>query len=357
MNWMKTNSINLALSGGGIKGISFLGAYEVIEKMGISIMNISGVSAGALAGAFMAAGYRWWELNSIMGEFDFSKIELRDIPRKVPVVPTMIKHQNSKKYWGNDVEGNGFLDTNFYWNKSGHIEKHDQDFKGEQSNWFENLINFSKMGCLLDGDYLEEWVGRILSERGVLTFKDIKTGIADETNPNGYKVRMTAVDANEGKIIVLPDDISYYGIAPDDLEVAKAVRMSTSIPFLFKPVELVRKVKNEVKTHYIIDGGVVDNLPYWLLNNKYAAPIIGFWLNGGDDIRNPGIFDYLNILKTLFLESHEAGVPKANLLNYHQVIVDTSKVPFLDFNLDDEQKKYLYNEGVKSATDFFKNYH
>jgi len=32
---------------------------------------------------------------------------------------------------------------------------------------------------------------------------------------------MTAVDANRGRIVVLPDDISYYGIDPDRLEVAK----------------------------------------------------------------------------------------------------------------------------------------
>jgi len=40
---------------------------------------------------------------------------------------------------------------------------------------------------------------------------------------------MTAVDANRGRIVVLPDDISYYGIDPDRLEVAKAVRMTEAV--------------------------------------------------------------------------------------------------------------------------------
>lgn len=37
---------------------------------------------------------------------------------------------------------------------------------------------------------------------------------------------------------MLPDDLVLYGIEPDSFEVAKAVRMSCSIPYFFDPVIL-----------------------------------------------------------------------------------------------------------------------
>jgi NTE family protein len=49
--------IGLVLSGGGVKGIAHLGLLQVLEELGIKPTVISGVSAGAVIGAFYAAGY------------------------------------------------------------------------------------------------------------------------------------------------------------------------------------------------------------------------------------------------------------------------------------------------------------
>lgn len=48
--------IGVALSGGGAKGISHLGALKAIEELGLRIDLISGVSAGAIIGALYADG-------------------------------------------------------------------------------------------------------------------------------------------------------------------------------------------------------------------------------------------------------------------------------------------------------------
>jgi len=48
--------INLVLSGGGARGIAHLGVVKRMQELGISIHAISGVSAGAVAGAFLAMG-------------------------------------------------------------------------------------------------------------------------------------------------------------------------------------------------------------------------------------------------------------------------------------------------------------
>ena len=48
--------IGLVLSGGGIRGVAHLGLLKALEEFELKIHMISGTSAGALAGAFYAAG-------------------------------------------------------------------------------------------------------------------------------------------------------------------------------------------------------------------------------------------------------------------------------------------------------------
>jgi NTE family protein len=49
--------IGLVLSGGGARGIAHLGLLQALEEIGIKPKVISGVSAGAVIGAFYGAGY------------------------------------------------------------------------------------------------------------------------------------------------------------------------------------------------------------------------------------------------------------------------------------------------------------
>lgn len=55
---MENNKIyGLVLSGGGVRGMAHIGAIKALEEAGIYPQIISGASAGALVGAFYAAGY------------------------------------------------------------------------------------------------------------------------------------------------------------------------------------------------------------------------------------------------------------------------------------------------------------
>ena len=49
--------IGLSLSGGGARGLGHIGVIKALEEFGITPTIISGTSAGALIGAFYAAGY------------------------------------------------------------------------------------------------------------------------------------------------------------------------------------------------------------------------------------------------------------------------------------------------------------
>lgn len=48
--------VGVVLSGGGIRGIAHLGVLKALINSGVKISHVSGTSAGAIAGAFYAAG-------------------------------------------------------------------------------------------------------------------------------------------------------------------------------------------------------------------------------------------------------------------------------------------------------------
>jgi len=54
---IESKKIGLALSGGGIRGVSHLGVMQALVDNGIEFSHISGTSAGAVGAAFFAEGY------------------------------------------------------------------------------------------------------------------------------------------------------------------------------------------------------------------------------------------------------------------------------------------------------------
>jgi NTE family protein len=241
-----------------IRGIAYSGAYEVAEKRGYSFVNIAGVSAGAIAGSVIGAGYSAATFKELIGSFDYEKIKVDEIPKRVPVVARYIQFSREYRY-PPEVLVKFFLCQPVNFERTTEYQGYNPGFNGNRAALIKNIVTYSKEGCLFDGDYLEEWIYGMLKNRGIRTFGDLKSGLPDEVNPSGYKVRVLAVDATREKVIVLPDDAIFYGINPDDLEVAKAVRMSASVPFAFKPVELKKKEGNIIKSYNIVDGGVLDN--------------------------------------------------------------------------------------------------
>lgn len=338
---------NLILSGGGIKGIAYIGMFEAAEEKGFNFRNIAGVSAGAMVGAFSGAGYKACELKDILYEFDFEKAKIQNVALQVPAIERFVDYYENSRYVGEKNFESflklGAVQTVSIDNSSGMDEK----FSGYRGSFFKNVITYSKEGSLFDGDYIEEWIYKTLLRKGVKTFADLRGGKPDKSNPNGYKVRMTTVDANRGRIVVLPDDISFYGIDPDRLEVAKAVRMSSSVPFAFKPVEIYKKVGSKTKKHYLVDGGVLDNFPLWLIEGS-RTPLIGCVLRGKNKIFS--IMTPFNILKGLISAVHDFGIPHAkHYKNCFVVRINTGDVSFLDFNLSDKEKEYLINSGRRAA--------
>ena len=64
---------NLVFEGGGVKGIAYVGALEVLEKEGIlqNIERVAGTSAGAMVAVLVSLGYTANELKDILWKINF----------------------------------------------------------------------------------------------------------------------------------------------------------------------------------------------------------------------------------------------------------------------------------------------
>lgn len=65
--------IGVALSGGGVRGISHLGVLSALNEVGIFPNRVSGSSAGAIAGAMYCSGYQPQEILRIIVDTNYFK--------------------------------------------------------------------------------------------------------------------------------------------------------------------------------------------------------------------------------------------------------------------------------------------
>lgn len=68
MNDLKSKSIGLVLSGGGVRGMAHIGLIQAMKEHGISATTVSGSSIGALVGALYANGNSVQDMLSLFKE-------------------------------------------------------------------------------------------------------------------------------------------------------------------------------------------------------------------------------------------------------------------------------------------------
>jgi NTE family protein len=186
-----------------------------------------------------------------------------------------------------------------------------------------------------------------LARRGVYTFADLKE----------CQLSIIASDISGGKLMVLPHDYRDYGYDPSELTVARAVRMSCSIPYLFDPVKVVNQVSKKIS--YVVDGAILSNFPVWLFDQKQPRwPTFGFRLVSeltAEEHRIKGPFSLLRAVFFTMMEAHD------NLYLKDQEKVRTILVPSLDvkmtdFHISKEKRRLLYESGRQAAEEFFRNW-
>ncbi|MGG1660161.1 patatin-like phospholipase family protein [Brevibacillus sp. NRS-1366] len=287
---MKADAV---FEGGGVKGVAFIGALQVMEEHGYTWEKLAGTSAGSIVAALLSAGYTSQELKPIYEELDFLYFLQRGGIGRLPLIGPI----------------------------------------------YELIVREG----VFRADRMELFVEELLRRKGVRTFGDLPIG----------KLRIVASDISVGKMLVMPDDLVCYGLAPEEFPIARAVRMSSSIPFFFQPSVL----KKPGETHYIVDGALLSNYPVWLFDVEGTPrwPTIGFRLQDDQGKRKEdrikGLFSFTRGLLSTMLDAHDRlHVEKAKAVR--TIFINTLGIRTTQFHLPLQLRQQLFASGEQAAHRF-----
>ena len=281
--------------GGGVRGIALIGAACVFLEKGYRFDRVAGNSAGSIAAAMVVGGYDSAGLKDIMMNLDYSRFMDKDWRDRLPF----------------GMAYSLFAEEGIY-----------------------------------EGKYLRDFVKETLSQapHPIRTFRDV------QEEDGSYRLQMIAADISRARLLVLPQDIADYGIDPDDLEVADAVRMSVNIPYFYEPVRLMH---NDGTESFIVDGGIVCNFPAWIYDDdiEKGNPPVGFCLvDDGETRPIHGVISMFAAIVETMLEARD----KRYIADEHlpTVRVPTLGVQTCDFNLSKKKQEELYLAGRKAAIEY-----
>jgi len=308
---------NAVFEGGGVKGIGLVGAIHELESHGYKLKNVAGSSAGAIVAALIAVGYKANEIKELMKEVNYLKFK--------------------QKAWVDYLPLGKMLNLGF---------------------------NYG----IYRADNFEKWLHDLCLKKGKATFGDIKNEHYNNQKEK-YQLQVTACNVTTKKLLILPHDIKSFGIDPDSLSIAKAVRMSMSLPIFYEPYIIKDKKGYQ---HLIVDGGLVSNYPIWLLDDgvtKSNIPTFGFKFKNNKENHYPNeVKNLINFFKCVVGACLDAGETysdfqysgdKERTVNIDSVILKEGRlVPIhtTDFDISKEDSDLLLNNGQKAAKKFIKNW-
>ena len=327
---------NLVFEGGGVKGIVYVGALDVLDKEGIlkNIKRVAGTSAGAMVAVLVGLNYTAAEISEILWKLNF---------------------QN-------------FLDDTF-----GYVR--DIDRLINEYGWYK-------------GDFFRELMAGYIKDKtgnGEITFKEL-------AKAKKYRdIYLIGADLSTGF-----SKVFCYDNTPD-VKVADAARISMSIPLFFRAVQninndghvyvdgglldnypikvfdrasFITKESNRRETEYYDKTNKslskrVDQLDKFVYNKE----TLGFRLDSKEEINkflHPDMeMPIKNDIKTLFTYTKALVttlIDFQNNVHLHSddwqrtVYIDSLGVGSTDFKISDSKKKDLVKSGFDHTQKYLKWY-
>lgn len=430
---------NLIFEGGGIKGIGYLGAIERLSEQGLNLDNIErvgGTSAGAIMALLLGLNYQIDELSEIINlDFTtfldgnnpayhfFEKIKDKNIQE---IGPELIKLKFDSEY----ELFNAFNDHDFlricvslakYFKITtgmvilrevqqimhligaylGFVQQREMSVvatlaRQKMFSLMFSLIDLASVAIppyqtykkvedltslfmnngAFNGDKFRAWIEeRIYEKTDIInaTFSEIH-----ELKKQGrlFKdIYVIGVNINTQRT-----EIFSYEHTPN-MVVADAIRISMSIPLVFKPHQGVVKNqgdKIEPTGQFYVDGGLNDNYPLWLFDNtKYSKETsyneentnwetIGLRLDSSEEIKeylsgkaSPKPIDsfvgFLALLGKALYYKQDSDHALSSSDQERTIYIDTLNYSTLDFSLKYNESEKLRTSG-RNAVDKYIGY-
>lgn len=287
------NIENLVFKGGGVLGIAYAGAIEVLSEKGIlqQTKRVAGTSAGAITAALVALNYTAAEITQIVNATDFKSFK----------------------------DGSIVGDTIHFMNKYGFYK----------------------------GDAFLQWMQERLTNKGfaaTATFQDLEAKGCKE-------LHVFASDLNIKGLREFSTELT------PTVPVAEAVRASMSIPLFFEAWQFSNNnpdnhiyVDGGMMYNYpitVFDTNDVPNpqtLGLFLANLGPTPP--------ADDLTTGQFFHYVRNTMDSILDAQVVNFLRDPEEKKRSVIIDNLGISATNFDLTNDQKTQLYNSGKKYATEY-----
>ncbi len=309
----------LVMKGGGIRGIAYCGALQVLEQHNVtpSIEKVAGTSVGAIVGALFSVGYTAHEIEAIMYDLD-------------------IKTFNDGQWFF--IGGQKRMRKRYGW------------YKGRR---------------------LEAWLGDRIKEKtgnNHITFRQLhELSLKDKKYKDLY---VTATNLTRQRLEI------FSAATYPDLPITIAVRASASIPLYYGAVFIDSAghyaYKPDTSHNYNVfaDGGLLANYPITIFNEagdsgRINAHTLGLKLDRPEQIpyyaANKGLApyhiasfkNYVGALYNVTIEQLGRSLPYA-IESPHTIYISNGNVSPKVRHITLQQKKALYANGMNGAADFFK---
>ncbi len=329
---MSYNFRNLVFEGGGVKGIAYVGALDVLESKGIleDIERVGGTSAGAINAILVGLNFSQKETKEVLWSLDFKKL--------------------MDDSWGVVKDAKRLI---------------------EEYGWYK-------------GDFFRNWIGKQIkrkTDNSESTFADIE---AMKGKAKFKSLYFMGTNLSTGF-----SEVFSFEHTPR-MCVADAVRISMSIPLFFAAKRSIRgdiyvdggvldnyPVKLFDREKYISGEEGIETKYYEKINKKvkrmsrpvskylYNKQTLGFRLDTKEEIalfrdhaepvakKIDNFMDYTWGLINTILNAQES-------IHLHSddwartVYIDTLGVKTTDFNLKDEKKQALVKSGITGTDEYFK---
>ena len=312
---------NLVFSGGGIRGIAYLGALDILDEYRIieNIQRVAGASAGAITAAVVSFRLSASETRELINTLDFSKVPQSQTERQARKLISFPEEESSRRFF----RDYGWYSSEYFY------------------NWLQGII-------------ADQFDGNPRA-----TFSDFKNqGFRDlfivVTNVSRQRAEIFSTDHTP------------------DVAVADAVRMSMSIPIYFEALRF--DGKNFGAGDFYVDGGLYYNFPVHIFDkSEYAGKTWAYrdgvnWETLGlflfpdqiDQYTEPeipdNVWEFLTLMLRNLYHSHSIASYESSTVDKNRTIEisDGGIAPTdYDITLGDEKYELLYDSGKQAVRRFF----
>lgn len=319
--------------GGGVKGTALVGALKAAEEASLDFVSLGGSSAGAIVAALAAARYSADEMYQEMMNKNYTDF-LDDIPDEFGRVRQRLGINDLRRLYSELQNDIGFLDGLDPW-------KAIRLFLKYRGNRYirEIRLRLRQYQGIYAGTEFTEWFRKLLTSK--LDIDD--PTMAELFSKTGRELHIVSTRLRSAQAEVYDSSSSEY--------VARVVRASISIPFVFRPAG-----ENDDP---LVDGGLISNFPAWAFDGdriKFGPrPMLAFRLDADQSLGPP-----ITVLPSFSKAVVRTALEGKNLLqtrlipNLHPIRIPTGDVDALSFDISNDKKEELFRIGYDTATNYLR---